>query len=108
MTINVRAFFGDAERDFALTDHMIEELERLSDAGIGLIYRRATAMQFGLKDITETLRLALIGAGTPPEEAERLVTAWCRNRPIAETLPLALDVLDARWSGAPAKTSDAA
>ena len=67
--------------------------------GIGTLYQRAIAMQFGLADITETLRLALIGGGASPEEAQRTVATYAANRPMNETLPIVLDVLDARWNG---------
>lgn len=93
------AFFGDGEHRFALTDDMILELERLTGAGIGALYLRAIAMQFSLSDVTEIIRLGLIGGGATPEEAHRLTHTYARRRPIAETFPLALDILDARWNG---------
>jgi hypothetical protein len=93
------AFFGDGEHRFALTDEMIRELESLAGVGIGALYLRAVAMQFALADISEVIRLGLIGGGATPEEAHRLVHTYARRRPIAETFPLALDILDARWNG---------
>ena len=36
----LKTFFGDAERTFALTPVLIEELERLTGAGIGAIAKR--------------------------------------------------------------------
>lgn len=93
------AFFGDATYTFALTDAMIDEFEKKAGVGIGVVYLRLTHNQFNLSDINETIRLGLIGGGTSPEAAHRLVTAYAKDRPLAETLPLALDVLDARWSG---------
>lgn len=95
-----KAFFGDGDHTFALTDDMILELERVCDTGIGALYQRAIAMQFKLADLVEIIRLSLIGGGgATPEQAMRLVDAYGRNRPIAEILPLALDILDRRWSG---------
>ena len=104
--ITIRAFLGDGERSFALTDPMIAELERLTDTGIGAIYRRATAMQFHGSDLAHIIRLALIGGGTSPQEAAQLVATWVENRPYGETYPLALDVLDARWNGVTPATAD--
>ncbi|MDW4548829.1 gene transfer agent family protein [Defluviimonas sp. D31] len=100
--ISHTAFFGDRERTFALTDEMIRELERLTGVGIGALYLRAVAMQFAIADIVEVIRLGLIGGGATPEEAQRLTHTYARRRPIAETFPLALDILDARWNGTPA------
>lgn len=101
MTIHHTGFFGDAEHTFKLTDDMITELERLSGVGIGAFYQRAIAMQFSVADITQTIRLGLVGGGMNPEQAKTLTDTYAVNRPMAETFPLALDILDARWSGTP-------
>lgn len=106
MTITHRAFFGTGERAFALTDPMVIELERLSDTGIGALFGRMARNDFHLSHLIEVIRLALIGGGTHPEEAARLVDTYARQRPIGELLPLALDVLDARWSGVEVKAND--
>lgn len=94
------AFFGDGEKTFALPDPMIAELERLTDLGIGTIYMRAAKMQFKLADLVAIIRLGLIGGGSNPEQAARLVESYGTNRPIDELYPLAMDILDARWGGA--------
>jgi hypothetical protein len=99
------AFFGDAARPFKLTAEMIIELERKTGAGIGGLCKRMFNGEFGYVEITETIRLALIGAGTPPEEAEALIAAYARNRPIAETYPLAVAILEVLWFG---RTQEAA
>lgn len=93
------AFFGDAEYPFALTDAMIAELERITDTGVGALYMRTVAMQFSLADVVEIIRLGLIGGDMAPAKAMQLVETYARNRPMSETFPLALDILDARWSG---------
>lgn len=99
MSFTHTAFFGDGEHRFALTDDMIAELERLADLGIGSLYLRAVKVQFTLADLVEIIRLGLIGGGMSPERAMQLTDTHARNRPIGELYPLALDVLDARWSG---------
>ncbi|MEI4234987.1 gene transfer agent family protein [Roseovarius sp. D22-M7] len=100
MTLTHTAFFGDGDQEFALTDTMIAELERLADLGIGALYLRAVNMQFRLADLIEIIRLGLIGGGTAPERAAQLVDTYARNQPIDNLYPLALDILDARWGGA--------
>lgn len=92
------AFFGDGEHTFALTDDMITELERLTQVGIGALYRRVISLEFNLADLVEIIRLALIGGGANPETAMNLTDAYARNRPMDEILPLVLDILDARWN----------
>lgn len=101
------AFFGDGEQAFALTDDMIAELERITDLGIGALYLRAVNMGFKLGDLVEIIRLGLIGGGTTPERAMRLTDTYARNRPIDELYPLAMDILDARWTGTDEKEAAA-
>ena len=100
MSLTHTAFFGDGEHSFALTDDMITELERLSDLGIGALFQRCVNMQFKLSDLVEIIRLGLIGGGVTPEQAAQLTDTYGRNRPIGELYPLAMDILDARWSAA--------
>jgi hypothetical protein len=97
--MNHTAFFGDATYIFALTDPMIEELQRKTGVGIGVLYLRVVNSQFHVADLTEVIRLGLIGGGTSPTTAQRLIDAYAVNRPFDETFPLALDILDARWNG---------
>lgn len=98
--ITATAFFGDKERPFTLSDDMVAELEAKTETGIGTLFQRLTAHAFRLADLAEVIRLGLIGAGTSPEEAARLVSTYARNRPVAEVLPLATAILAARWLGA--------
>ncbi|HWL55468.1 MAG TPA: gene transfer agent family protein [Paracoccus sp. (in: a-proteobacteria)] len=100
MSITATAFFGDQERPFTLTDELVVELEATTGAGIGTLYQRLLGHAFKLADLAEVIRLGLIGAGTNPEEAARLVNSYARNRPVAEVLPLATAILAARWLGA--------
>jgi hypothetical protein len=97
--ITHRAFFGDGERTFKLTPELIVELERKTGAGIGGLCRRLFAGDFRHGDINETLRLALIGGGTSPKEADALVAAYAINRPLGETFPLAVAILEALYFG---------
>ena len=95
------AFFGDAEHVFALTDAMIIELERVTETGIGALYLRVTRANFTLADLGHVIRLGLIGGGLKPERAHALCAAYAADRPLEEIYPLALNILDARWSGTP-------
>lgn len=95
-----KAFFGDRERDFVLTPHLIPELERLAGRGIAAIVddmvlnRRAW-----FAEIAAVIRLALIGAGAPPQEADTLVKTYMPIRPLAEAHLLAMNVLLDLWNG---------
>lgn len=95
-----RAFYGDGEKTFRITPELILELERKTGAGIGGLCRRLFAGDFRHADATETIRLALVGGGTSPEEADALVSAYAVNRPISEIYPLAVSILETLWFGA--------
>lgn len=49
--------------------------------------------------LREIIRLGLIGGGMNPEHAKRHCDAYAANRPLAETLALAWEILNARWTG---------
>lgn len=100
MSVTHRAFFGDAEHTFCLTDPMIEELERLTGIGIGALFISLVSNQFHVGNLTAIIRLGLIGAGTDPKRAQELVSTYAANAPFAQVFPLALDIITARWTGA--------
>jgi hypothetical protein len=97
----IRKFFGDGERDFALPAKMILELERTTGAGLGELFRKLTAGTFRFAEITETIRLAMIGGGTSPEDADRLVHTYVdpEGTPLLRAHILATDILSDRYIG---------
>lgn len=97
--ISHTAYFGDGEKTFTLTSPMIDELQRKTGAGIGALYARFMRQDFHFADMVEIIRTGLIGAGTSPKDAQTLVDTYAKPRPIMEVLPLAFDILDARWNG---------
>ena len=98
--ITLRAFFGDRERAFTLTDPMLAELERSTGLGVGALYFGLVNLSYPAHVLREVIRLGLIGAGTTPQEAKRLVAAYATNRPLSETFPIAFEIMEARWTGA--------
>lgn len=94
-----RAFFGDAEYDFRLALPTITELERSTGLGIAAICDRIFHKQFAHTDLTETIRLALIGGGTAPKRAAELVATYATDRPLSEIYPLAFAIAEATWFG---------
>lgn len=99
-----KAFFGDRERDFSLTPHLIPELERVTGKAIGATVDNLRGMCFA--QIVATVRLGLIGGGAHPEEAQALVQAYASAHPLGELHLLALEILNDLWIGPKAQPSD--
>lgn len=95
------AFFGDAEYPFRLSPALIIELEHKTGAGIGALCTRIFHRQFAQIDIHETIRLALIGGGIQPERAATLIASYAVDRPLSETYPVAVAILENVWFGQP-------
>jgi hypothetical protein len=75
--------WADGSYNFALKAKQIEELEHLTGVGIGRLSARVTGeTDFYYRDVRETIRLALIGGGTPATEATRLVNAYVDGQPL--------------------------
>ncbi|MGB6119580.1 MAG: gene transfer agent family protein [Mesorhizobium sp.] len=100
--MTVTAFLGDGEHAFALPYPLIEELQRTTGASIGVLFTRVRTLAFAIGDIAETIRLGLIGGGLTPEAAFQLVETYVKPRPLAETLPVAMSILEVVWFGTPA------
>jgi hypothetical protein len=98
--------FAGRRRKFELRLGEIGELERLSGAGLGAIYWRVVAMQWKWDDIRETIRLGLIGGGATEPDATALALHYLDDRPKAQFLQLAADVLGACINGAAAGNAD--
>jgi hypothetical protein len=94
-------FFGDGEYSFCLTAPLIIELERTTGTGIGALCARLFAKQFSQAEITEAIRLALVGGGTDPKRAAQMIAAYATDRPISETYPLAIAIAEHVWFGNP-------
>jgi hypothetical protein len=92
-------FFGDGEHKFHLTDQMISELQRKCGSGIGVIATRLFTQQFALSDITETIRLGLIGGGCNPEIAKAMIDAYVVGLPLTQSYHIALPVINAAYFG---------
>ena len=99
LTTEVRQFFGDGQYAFKLTTPMILELERTTGTGIGGLCKRLFNSDFKLLEITEVIRLGLIGAGEKPETAKALVNAYLSNQPLGTAYPLAVTILEALMFG---------
>lgn len=95
----ITRFFGDADHEFGFTTATILELERVTGTGIGALCARIFAGQFGLAEIQNVIRLAMIGAGGDPNSASDLVAAYVGIRPLEESFELAVAILEHLYFG---------
>lgn len=95
-----RAFFGDGEKVFSFNSrNLIVELEAKTGHGIGALFRRFRTSDYSLSDVTEILRIGLIGGGSTPQEADRLVTIYAIERPLSEVFEVADGVITSLFFG---------
>ncbi|KQM35096.1 hypothetical protein ASF03_02280 [Rhizobium sp. Leaf68] len=89
-----RQFFGDEERAFRLAPDLVLELERKVGTGIGALSRRFFAGDFRFIELTEVIRLGLIGGGTDAEEADAFVKTYAARMPVTDLYAVALPVIE--------------
>ena len=96
-------FLGDGEHRFEILGTHIAELERLSGCGVGTIFKRLSEGHFKHADIRNVIRLALIGGGDAmtPQEISDFCNLYVTDRPILESYPLAVSIMERLWFGAP-------
>lgn len=97
----VRFYWGDAEQTFRLRIGELRQLQERCNAGPPVISDRLRNDRWYVDDITETLRLGLIGAGMPLDEAGALIRRFVDPVPLAQNRLYAYAVLMAALVGAP-------
>ena len=100
--------FAGRDWRFYLRFGEITELERLTGMGIGPIFMRIGAQQFGHRDVWDTSRLGLEGGReTSAAEATVLVMRY-QGEPLTDFLPLAGAIVAACVNGVPRRETDSA
>lgn len=89
-----RQFFGDAEYPFLISPDLVIELERKAGAGIGSISRRLYAGDHYFAELTEIIRLALIGGGMDAKDAAALVETYAPRLSVTALYETALAPVD--------------
>ncbi len=93
--------FADGDYEFRLGWGQLSELQEKTDCGPYFLLSRIDSGEWRIEDISETIRLGLIGGGMVPKDALGLVKRYVLDRPPMENLPLAHVVLMAGLMGAP-------
>jgi hypothetical protein len=82
------------------------EIQDKCGAGLIEIMDRLQGRRWRVDDIREPIRIGLIGGGLTPTHALGLVKRYVDDRPIAESLPIALAILMAAIVGVPEDPPD--
>ncbi len=93
--------WADGDYTFRLDWAALEKLQEACDAGPYVILQRMSNGGWMMQDITNTIRLALIGGGLEPIAALKKVRAYVEDRPPGENLIYAQAILTAGCIGAP-------
>lgn len=93
--------WADGHYTFCLPLAQLEELQRICEVGPMVIARRLEMGDWKVGEVYHTLRLGLIGGGTEPVAALRLVKTYVAERPWVENVVPALAVLQVALVGKP-------
>ncbi|WP_193336166.1 gene transfer agent family protein [Devosia beringensis] len=93
--------WADGKFTFRLGWGELALLQEKTDCGPLALLDRLGGRQWRIEDISHSIRLALIGGGTPPAEALKLVEAYVEKRPPLENHMLAWAIVSAGVQGAP-------
>lgn len=93
--------WADGSYRFALRWGELAELQERCDSGPYVVLQRLGSGAWRVEDLSNIVRLGLIGGGMKPEDALKKVRFYVENRPPMETVPVAYGVLQAALLGAP-------
>lgn len=92
--------WGDGPNKFFLGIEQLEELQAKTGVGPERLFARLGEGDWRVSDISETIRLGLIGAGLPPGNAYAKVKNYCYPaRPLAEGIHPAMRIIAAALRG---------
>lgn len=92
---SIEIAWGGDLRLFRLPIAQLLALEEKRDLAVAVIHARLMRAEYAVADVTETLRLGLMGAGVDAREAGRLVETHCGSGQIEAGSVVAFYVLTA-------------
>lgn len=93
--------WADSSYRFRLAWGQLTELQDKCDAGPFVILGRLRGGTWRMEDISNVIRLGLIGGGLEPIKALKLTRAYVEDRPPLENHHVALAIMTAGLIGAP-------
>jgi len=91
--------FAGKRRPFKLDCDRLCELQDITGFGPWMIQKRLLSGECGPKEVTETIRLGMEGAGDSPTEAEKTTERQVRQRPLEENRLVAFAIISAALVG---------
>lgn len=95
----IQITWADGDYVFRLGWGEIAELQEKTDAGPYVVLNRLHLHQWRIEDISNVIRLGLIGGGMEPVKALKLVRSYVEARPPLESHPYAVAILSAGLIG---------
>lgn len=96
--------WADGTHSFRLAWGQLAELQEKCDAGPYVVLQRLHSGAWRIEDISNIIRLGLIGGKMDPVAALKLVRAYVEARPPMENIVPAQVILSAALMGAPEET----
>lgn len=93
--------WADGTYRFSLKWGQLAELQDKCDAGPYVVLQRLHSGEWRIEDVSNIIRLGLIGGGMEPAPALKLTRAYVEARPPMENLIPAQVILSAALTGAP-------
>jgi hypothetical protein len=91
--------WADGDYTFRLPWGQLVELQEKCDAGPYVILKRISDGSWRVEDLSQTVRLGLIGGGVEPKAALQLARDYVEARPLAESVLIAHEILSAAILG---------
>lgn len=91
--------WGDGTYTFRLEFSHWFELQEKCGCGPLELFERLCTRRWRVSDVSEVIRLGLIGGGKSAVEALKLVRVYVQDRPLLESVGVALSIVGASLSG---------
>jgi Phage tail tube protein, GTA-gp10 len=92
--------WADGEYTFRLREAEMKAIQSNAKTGLYTVFKRIMTGDAYIEDLTETIRLGLIGGGTDPKDAKRLVNDYVlQPQRFNEALDLAQEIFSTSLEG---------
>lgn len=93
--------WGDGSYTFRLSWGGLKELQDKCACGPAELFWRLMSHKWLVDDLYEIVRLGLVGGGKTPVDAMKLAHTYVKERPLLESVPIAVEIVSASLFGPP-------